>query len=86
MIQSDLIRWGKLPVGMSGRISIKMNNTLPRMNFCVTMIPLPPPRNYWDMLHRSISQFIWKGKTPRIKLADLQRKTLKLWGPITSEF
>lgn len=36
------------------------------------MIPLLPPKGYWDKIHSIISKFIWGGRCPCIKLTTLQ--------------
>ena len=66
-------RWIKLPISLSARISIIKMDILPRIYLFLNMIPLPPPRNYWDNLNKIISRFIWGGKLPCHKLATLQR-------------
>lgn len=61
-VEEDMERWLKLPISMSARISIIKMDILPRINFFSNMIPLPPPRNYWDNLNKIISRLIWGGK------------------------
>ncbi len=56
-----------------GGISVVKMNILPRVNFYSSMIPLPPPAGYWKKLDSVISQYIWNGKRPRIKLSTLLR-------------
>ncbi len=48
-------------------------NIHPHVNIYSSMIPLPPPAGYWKKLDSVISQYIWNGKRPRIKLSALQR-------------
>uniref|UniRef100_A0A3Q3AUI9 Reverse transcriptase domain-containing protein n=1 Tax=Kryptolebias marmoratus TaxID=37003 RepID=A0A3Q3AUI9_KRYMA len=77
LIEKDLQRWSKLPNSLQARVSIIKMDILPRVNFYSSMIPLAPPRGYWDRLHSLISKFIYNGKKPRLKLRTLQRdKTL----------
>lgn len=40
------------------------------------MIPLAPPPNYYKDIPSSITQFIWSGKRPRIKLATTEQPKL----------
>ena len=47
-------------------------NLLPRLNFLFSMLPLSPPPGYFKEINSILSQFIWNGKRPRIKLATLQ--------------
>lgn len=75
-IQIDIKRWNRLPLSLQGRVNIVKMNILPRINFLFFMIPLAPPPNYYKDIHSSISQFIWNGKRPRIKLKTLQRPKL----------
>lgn len=72
-VEEDMERWTKLPISMSARISIIKMDVLPRINFYSNMIPLAPPKNYWDNLNKITSNFIWGGKRPRLKLSTLQR-------------
>lgn len=44
---------------------------LPRRN-----LPLCPPPNYFRDVHSMISNFIWDGRRPRIRLSTLQRPKL----------
>ena len=74
MIKHDLERWHKLPIFLAGRISIIKMNVLPRINFCSYMLPLAPPPRYWDKIHSIIIKFLWRGRRPKLKLANLQRK------------
>lgn len=36
------------------------------------MLPLSPPKGYWEKIHGLLSKFIWRGKRPRPKLSTLQ--------------
>ncbi len=72
-VTSDLANWMHLPTSFHARISVDKMNILPRINFYSSMIPLPPPADYWKNLDSVISQYIWNGKHPQIKLSTLQR-------------
>ena len=57
-------------------------NILPQINVISSMIPLPPPPDYWDKLTEIIRKFpyteIYMGKeTPQIKYSTIQRAKLK---------
>ena len=63
-----------IPNTFSARVSIIKMNVLPRVNFCSTMLPLAPPPDHWEKLHRLLCNYAWKGKRPRIKMSTLQRQ------------
>lgn len=66
-------RWSLQPFSMQARVSIVKMDVLPRVNFFSSMLPLSPPKGYWDKIHGLVTNFIWKGKRPRLKLTTLQR-------------
>ena len=72
-IEADLNRWSHLPKSVQARVSIIKMDILPRINFFSSMLPLPPPIDYWKKVHSLVSRFIWGGKRPRVKLTTLQR-------------
>ena len=73
-IIADLDRWSNLPNSLRGRVAIIKMNILPRVNFVSSMLPLPPPPQYWCKLQSAITKFIWRGKRPRINLTTMQRE------------
>lgn len=73
-ISHDLDRWSKLPNSLRARISIIKMNVQPCINFISSMLPIPPPPQFWNKLQRSVAKFIWNGKRPRLKLPTLQRQ------------
>ncbi|WP_242641728.1 hypothetical protein, partial [Candidatus Ichthyocystis sparus] len=74
MVKQEPERWQKLPIYLSGRISIIKMNVLPRVNFCSYMLPMAPPPRYWEKIHSIITRFLWRGRRPKIRLTNLQRK------------
>ncbi len=80
-IRTKLEKWMSKPISFGGRISIIKMMILPLINFLSSMLPLNPPKGYWDKLHSLISEFIWNRKPPRIKLETLQKeKSAGGWG------
>lgn len=70
----DMDRWNSLPISIRARVSIIKMNVLPRINFISSMVPLPPPSEYWTKLRSATTKFIWNRKRPRLKLSTLQRR------------
>lgn len=75
-VESDLAKWISIPNTFSARVSIIKMNILPRVNFCSTMLPLPPPAGHWEKLHRLLCNYVWRGKRPRLKISTLQRRKI----------
>ena len=73
-ILRDIDRWIDLPMSIRARISIVKMNILPRINFVSSMVPLPPPSDYWSKLQSATSKFIKNRKRPRLKWSTLQRR------------
>lgn len=73
-VVADMDRWSSIPNSLRGRIAIIKMNILPRVNFFSSMLPLPPPSQYWNKLQLAITKFIWRGRRPRIKLNTVQRE------------
>ena len=70
-ICNDLDRWTNQKLSLSSRISIINMNILPRVNFILSMLPLPTPPRYWSQIQGLITKFIWKGERPRLKNTTL---------------
>uniref|UniRef100_A0A8C6NVZ4 Reverse transcriptase domain-containing protein n=1 Tax=Nothobranchius furzeri TaxID=105023 RepID=A0A8C6NVZ4_NOTFU len=70
----DLEKWAKFKNSLCSRVSVIKMNILPRVNFISSMIPLPPPRQYWAKLQAAITKYVWNGKRPRIKIQTMQRE------------
>lgn len=60
-------------LSMASRISIVKMNILPKVNFYVSMLHLPPQLNVWDKIQSQVSHFIWNGQKPRLKNKTLQQ-------------
>lgn len=72
-IDNDLQRWMNLPLSIMGRISVIKMSILPKINYLLSMIPIQPTPSWFKSLDSTITKFYWKNKTPRIKLATLQK-------------
>ena len=71
-VKSDLQRWNALPLSLVGRINSVKMNVLPRFSFLFQCLPLFLPKSFFKDLDKTISSFIWAGKTPRVKYSVLQ--------------
>lgn len=79
-VEDNLQRWMNLPTSLIGRIATIKMAILPMINYLFSMIPIKPPPSWFKSLDSTISKFYWKNKTPRIKLATLQKpKTQEVW-------
>lgn len=72
-VEKDLEHWPKLPNSLQAHISIVKMDVFPHINVYSSMVPLAPPKGYWEKLCSLISRFVWNGKRPRLKLKTLQR-------------
>ena len=72
-VESSLLKWSSSTLSFHSRIPVIKMNTLSRINFVSSMLPLAPLKGYWKKIHSLLSKFIWAGKRPRIKLSVLQR-------------
>ena len=61
-------------MSIQASISVIKMNVLPRIHFVSSMVPLPPPSDYWSKLQSAVPTFIWKRKRPRLKMSTLQRR------------
>ncbi len=78
-VNSDLANWTHLPTSFHARISVVKMIILPCVNFYSSMIPLPPPAGCWEKLYSVISQYIWNGKCPRIRLSTFTALQIRCW-------
>ncbi len=62
-----------LPISLIGRNATIKMTILPIINSLFSMIPIKPSPTWFKSLDSFISKFYWKNKTPRIKLATLQK-------------
>ena len=72
VITDELHRWSLLLISLSARLSVVKTHILPKINFLVSMIPLPPPPGFWEKLQGLVFKFIWREQHPRISNSTLQ--------------
>ena len=76
-IQKDFQRWSLLPLSLVARVNLVKMNILPKLSYLFQCIPVFLPQSFFIKLDKSISEFIWNGKVPRLRKELLQRpKTL----------
>lgn len=71
-VKHDLNRWFDLPLSWMGRISMIKMNVLPRILYPIQMLPLRINKRAILDIERFLSNFIWHGKRPRLKMKILQ--------------
>ena len=76
-IRKDFERWSLLPPSLVARVkSVKMN-ILPKLSYLFQYIPVFLPQSFFHKSDKSITEFIWNRKVPRLQKELLQRpKTL----------
>lgn len=72
-LTKDFHRWSLLPLSLAGRINCVKMNVLPKFLYLFQCIPIFIPKSFFVTLDSSISQFIWNGKTPKIRKSVLQK-------------
>lgn len=71
-IKADFQRWRSLPLSLIGRINTVKMNVLPKFLFRFQCLPLFLPKSFFKTIDSIISNFLWNGKTPRIRQKVLQ--------------
>ena len=72
VIKDELHRWSLLQISLSARLSVVKTHILPKINFLVSMIHLPPPLGLWEKLQSLVFKFTWREQHPRISNLTLQ--------------
>lgn len=70
-VEKDLIKWNKLKLSLLGRISVIKMNVLPIILFFLQTIPIVKDLKMFGKWQKMLSEFVWAGKKPRIKMKVL---------------
>ena len=68
------IRWKDLPCSQISRINIVTRAILPKVINRFAMVPIKIPTQFFTDLERTILNFVWKNKKPRIPKRILYNK------------
>lgn len=70
--KETLTRWTKLPVLFLGRINPLKMITLQKILYPKSMLFVLPTSNDIKIINKTISDFIWAGRKPKMKLETSQ--------------
>lgn len=71
-IKEKVISWKKLPLSMLGRINLIKMIILPKISYPVSMLFVFLNPNDLKDINKLISDFIWAGRKPKLKMDTLQ--------------
>uniref|UniRef100_A0A3Q2D9Y0 Reverse transcriptase domain-containing protein n=1 Tax=Cyprinodon variegatus TaxID=28743 RepID=A0A3Q2D9Y0_CYPVA len=80
-IKDRLLKWKKLSISFLGRVNLIKMIILPKLIYPVSMLYLFFDSKDLARINKAISEFIWAGRKPKIKIEVLQLpRTLGGWG------
>lgn len=71
-VKEKMISWKKLPISFLGRINLIKMTILPMVTYPLSMLFLLMKNNHIKDFTKALSDFIWAGRKPKIKLDILQ--------------
>ncbi len=71
-LKEMLTRWKSLPVSFLGRVNLIKMTLLPKVLYTTSMLFVNLNTNDIKIINKAISDFIWNGRKPKIKLETLQ--------------
>lgn len=74
-IKEKVTSWKKLPLSMLGRINLTKMVLLPKISYPVSMLFVFLNPNDLKDINKLISDFIWAGRKPKLKMDTLQLPT-----------
>ena len=63
-VKDDTNRWRDIPCSWIGRINIVKMTLLPKAIYRFSAMPIKLPMAFFTELEQTVSQFVWKQKTP----------------------
>lgn len=78
-LKETLTRWTKLHISFQGRINLFEMTILPKILYPISMLFVLPTSNDIKVISKTISDFIWAGRKPKLKLETLQLPKQR-WG------
>uniref|UniRef100_A0A8C5P8P1 Reverse transcriptase domain-containing protein n=1 Tax=Leptobrachium leishanense TaxID=445787 RepID=A0A8C5P8P1_9ANUR len=73
MVSTFCQQWSTVEISWAGRINAIKMMLLPKILYVFRALPLPAPMSFFKTVLLNLSQFIWRGKRPRIKIAILHQ-------------
>lgn len=71
-VKKDFDRWSLLPLSLVGRVNLIKMAILPKFLYLFQHVPVLLTKSFFDRLDKTISHFLWGGKTVRLRRSILQ--------------